>query len=92
MDLGTIKKRLENNYYWSAKECIQDFYLMFTNYHVYNKPWHHSVFKAQVVEKSFLREMAQMPEEEVNLPLQQQPPPPSVKYTSLQPLQPPTTK
>ena len=37
MDLGTIKKRLENNYYWSAKECIQDFYLMFTNYHVYNK-------------------------------------------------------
>jgi len=92
MDLGTIKKRLENNYYWSAKECIQDFYLMFTNYHVYNKPWHHSVFKAQVVEKSFLREMAQMPEEEVNLPFQQQQPPPSVEYTSLQPLQPPTTK
>ncbi|CAG0879928.1 unnamed protein product [Darwinula stevensoni] len=37
MDLGTIKKRLESNYYWSGKECIQDFNTMFTNY-VYNKP------------------------------------------------------
>ncbi|XP_026195453.1 bromodomain-containing protein 3-like isoform X3 [Anabas testudineus] len=24
MDLGTIKKRLENNYYWSATECGED--------------------------------------------------------------------
>ena len=23
MDFGTIKKRLDNNYYWSAKECIK---------------------------------------------------------------------
>ena len=38
MDLGTIKKRLESNYYHSAKECIQDFNTMFTNCYVYNKP------------------------------------------------------
>lgn len=37
MDLGTIKKRLENNYYWSATECMQDFNTMFTNCYIYNK-------------------------------------------------------
>lgn len=37
MDLGTIKKRLENNYYWTASECLQDFNTMFTNCYIYNK-------------------------------------------------------
>lgn len=37
MDLGTIKKRLENNYYWSAGECMHDFNTMFTNCYIYNK-------------------------------------------------------
>lgn len=37
MDLGTIKKRLENNYYWSATECLHDFNTMFTNCYIYNK-------------------------------------------------------
>lgn len=37
MDLGTIKKRLENNYYWSATECLQDFNTMFTNCYIYNR-------------------------------------------------------
>lgn len=37
MDMGTIKKRLENNYYRSASECIQDFNTMFTNCYIYNK-------------------------------------------------------
>lgn len=35
--MGTIKKRLENNYYWSASECMQDFNTMFTNCYIYNK-------------------------------------------------------
>lgn len=38
MDLGTIKKRLETNYYYSVKECITDVNLMFTNCYLYNKP------------------------------------------------------
>lgn len=38
MDMGTIKKRLENNYYWAAAECIEDTNLMFTNCYMYNKP------------------------------------------------------
>lgn len=37
MDLGTIKKRLENNYYWSAINCLHDFDTMFTNCYIYNK-------------------------------------------------------
>lgn len=37
MDLGTIKKRLENNYYWSSSECLQDFRTMFNNCYIYNK-------------------------------------------------------
>lgn len=37
MDMGTIKKRLENHYYWNAQECIHDFNTMFTNCYIYNK-------------------------------------------------------
>lgn len=54
MDLGTIKKRLENSYYWSGKECIQDFNTMFTNCYVYNKPGEDVVVMAQTLEKVFL--------------------------------------
>ena len=36
MDFGTIKKRLEHDYYVSAKECIRDFNTVFTNCYVYN--------------------------------------------------------
>lgn len=54
MDLGTIKKRLENTYYWSGKECIQDFNTMFTNCYVYNKPGEDVVVMAQALEKLFL--------------------------------------
>uniref|UniRef100_A0A8C3S5N9 Bromodomain testis-specific protein n=1 Tax=Chelydra serpentina TaxID=8475 RepID=A0A8C3S5N9_CHESE len=37
MDLSTIKKRLEHNYYTKAADCIEDFKTMFTNCYVYNK-------------------------------------------------------
>lgn len=54
MDLGTIKKRLENFYYWSGKEAISDFNTMFTNCYVYNKPGEDVVVMAQTLEKLFL--------------------------------------
>ena len=38
MDMGTVKKRLENNYYWCSQECIEDLNLMFKNCYLYNKP------------------------------------------------------
>ncbi|XP_037963728.2 bromodomain-containing protein 3-like isoform X2 [Plutella xylostella] len=64
MDLGTIKKRLETNYYHSAQECIQDFNTMFTNCYVYNKPGEDVVVMAQTLEKLFLNRIAQMEKEE----------------------------
>uniref|UniRef100_A0A3P9KDS0 Bromodomain-containing protein 2 n=1 Tax=Oryzias latipes TaxID=8090 RepID=A0A3P9KDS0_ORYLA len=68
MDMGTIKKRLENNYYRSASECMQDFNAMFTNCYIYNKPTDDIVLMAQSLEKAFLQKVAQMPQEEIELP------------------------
>uniref|UniRef100_A0A3B3Q750 Bromodomain-containing protein 2 n=1 Tax=Paramormyrops kingsleyae TaxID=1676925 RepID=A0A3B3Q750_9TELE len=68
MDLGTIKRRLENNFYRSASECIQDFNTMFTNCYIYNKPTDDIVLMAQSLEKAFLQKVAQMPQEEIELP------------------------
>jgi CCR4-NOT transcriptional regulation complex NOT5 subunit len=68
MDLGTIKKRLETNYYFSAKECIHDFQTMFTNCYVYNKPGEDIVIMCQTLEKLFLQKVAQMPQEEHEIP------------------------
>ncbi|XP_049911904.1 bromodomain testis-specific protein isoform X2 [Epinephelus moara] len=64
MDLSTIKKRLQNNYYWKALECIEDFNTMFTNCYVYNRPGDDIVFMAQTLEKLFLHKVSQMPKEE----------------------------
>ncbi|XP_025904050.1 bromodomain-containing protein 2 [Nothoprocta perdicaria] len=67
MDMGTIKRRLENNYYWGAAECMQDFNTMFTNCYIYNKPTDDIVLMAQTLEKIFLQKVAQMPPEEQEL-------------------------
>ncbi|XP_056587358.1 bromodomain-containing protein 3a isoform X2 [Triplophysa dalaica] len=67
MDMGSIKKRLENVYYWSASECMQDFNTMFTNCYIYNKPTDDIVLMAQALEKIFLQKVALMPQEEVEL-------------------------
>ncbi|XP_061093733.1 bromodomain testis-specific protein isoform X2 [Conger conger] len=67
MDLSTIKKRLENNYYWKAMECIEDFNTMFTNCYVYNTPGDDIVLMAQALETLFLQKVSQMPQEEVEI-------------------------
>ncbi|NXJ40550.1 BRDT protein, partial [Ciconia maguari] len=64
MDLSTIKKRLEHNYYTKAAECIEDFKTMFSNCYIYNKPGDDIVFMAQELEKVFMQKIAQMPPEE----------------------------
>ncbi|NXC16182.1 BRDT protein, partial [Corythaeola cristata] len=64
MDLSTIKKRLEHNYYTKAVECIEDFKNMFFNCYIYNKPGDDVVFMAQELEKVFMQKIAQMPPEE----------------------------
>uniref|UniRef100_A0A8B9I8Z3 Bromodomain testis-specific protein n=1 Tax=Anser brachyrhynchus TaxID=132585 RepID=A0A8B9I8Z3_9AVES len=68
MDLSTIKKRLEHNYYAKAAECIDDFKTMFLNCHIYNKPGDDIVFMAQELEKVFMQKIAQMPPEERLIP------------------------
>uniref|UniRef100_A0A1I8PJD3 Homeotic protein female sterile n=1 Tax=Stomoxys calcitrans TaxID=35570 RepID=A0A1I8PJD3_STOCA len=89
MDLGTVKKRLENNYYWSAKEAIQDFNTMFSNCYVYNKPGEDVVVMAQALEKVFLQKLEGMAKEEIELePVtprgggKKKPRPPSAKPTA----------
>ena len=79
MDFGTIKKRLENNYYWSAKECIKDFNTVFTNCYVYNKAGEDIVVMAQTLEKLFLTKIATMPKEEVEMAVSVTVPPPKDK-------------
>ncbi|XP_062973793.1 bromodomain testis-specific protein [Elgaria multicarinata webbii] len=64
MDLTTIQKRLEHNYYACAVECIENFKTMFANCYLYNKPGDDIVFMAQELEKVFLQKVAQMPAEE----------------------------
>ncbi|XP_061744164.1 bromodomain-containing protein 4-like isoform X2 [Nerophis ophidion] len=64
MDLGTIKRRLQNKYYWKGLECVQDFTTMFTNCYVYNKPGDDIVFMAQTLEKIFLLEVSKMSQTE----------------------------
>ncbi|XP_015725901.1 bromodomain testis-specific protein isoform X2 [Coturnix japonica] len=68
MDLGTIKKRLEHNYYTKAAECIDDFKTMFLNCYIYNKAGDDIVFMAQELEKVFTQKIAQMPPEEILIP------------------------
>ncbi|KAM9491959.1 bromodomain-containing protein 4-like isoform 2-T8 [Salvelinus alpinus] len=69
MDMGTIKKRLENSYYWNAQECIQDFNTMFTNCYIYNKPGDDIVLMAEALEKMFLQKISEMPQEETEIPM-----------------------
>ncbi|NWT28865.1 BRDT protein, partial [Cardinalis cardinalis] len=64
MDLGTIKKRLEHNYYTKAAECIEDFKTMFWNCYMYNKPGDDIVLMAEELEKVFMQKIAHMPPEE----------------------------
>lgn len=70
MDLGTVKKRLENNYYWTAKECISDVTTLFSNCYVYNKPGEDVVVMAQTLEKLFLSKLALLPKEEIEIEVQ----------------------
>ncbi|XP_044138565.1 bromodomain-containing protein 3 isoform X1 [Bufo gargarizans] len=98
MDMGTIKKRLENNYYWSANECMQDFNTMFTNCYIYNKSTDDIVLMAQALEKIFLQKVAQMPQEEVELlpPVPKgkgkKPPPPAAQTPVITEQEPPVEK
>lgn len=67
MDLGTVKKRLETNYYYSAKECISDINMMFTDCYLYNKPGEDVVIMGATLEKIFYEKLAEMPSDEIEI-------------------------
>jgi hypothetical protein len=67
MDLGTIKKRLETNYYYSAKECITDLNMMFTDCYLYNKPGEDVVIMGAALEKAFYEKLTEMPSDEIEI-------------------------
>uniref|UniRef100_A0A8C5D9W1 Bromo domain-containing protein n=1 Tax=Gouania willdenowi TaxID=441366 RepID=A0A8C5D9W1_GOUWI len=69
MDLGTIRKRLQNGYYCTAQDCIKDFDTMFNNCYVYNQPGDDIVVMAQTLQKLFLHKLSQMPKEDVDTEL-----------------------
>lgn len=67
MDFTTIKKRLENYWYYDAYECIEDFKTVFVNCYTYNKPTEDVVIMAKAVEELFLDQLNDMPVEEIVL-------------------------
>ena len=77
---------MENNYYWSAKECIKDFNTVFTNCYVYNKAGEDIVVMAQTLEKLFLTKIAAMPKEEVEIPPTPKETKPTKKANSTRPV------
>ena len=46
--MGTIKKRLESNFYHTAQDCIKDFNQMFTNCLTYNKPGEVTIYSLTI--------------------------------------------
>ncbi|KAF8792508.1 Bromodomain-containing protein 2 [Argiope bruennichi] len=73
MDLNTIKRRLENYYYYDVKECIRDFQILFYNCYRYNKPGEDVVLMCQTIEKTFVSKMAECPKEEIEIPIPARP-------------------
>ena len=67
MDFGTIKSRLEENYYWSSQECIQDFKLVFSNCYSYNQPDEEIVANAKDLEEFFYAKIDAMPKSEMEV-------------------------
>ena len=61
--MGSIKRRLESNYYHSSEDCVKDFNLMFTNCYTYNRAGEDIVLMCQALEKAFLNKLANMPQE-----------------------------
>jgi len=67
MDLGTVSKRLNNNYYWCAREAMDDIEQVFKNCYIYNKPGEDVTVMSQTVEKFYQTKLKGMPPTEAVL-------------------------
>ncbi|VDL70518.1 unnamed protein product [Nippostrongylus brasiliensis] len=64
MDMKTIQKRLQNIYYYSAKECMEDVMTMFNNCYTFNPPHSDIVSMGRELEQLFLAKIDDMPSDD----------------------------
>uniref|UniRef100_A0A6P4FKK0 Transcription factor GTE8 n=1 Tax=Drosophila rhopaloa TaxID=1041015 RepID=A0A6P4FKK0_DRORH len=62
MDVGTILKRVQNNYYRDVEEAISDFRLIIRNCFMFNRPGDVVFRKGQMLEKFFVKKIKAMPQ------------------------------
>ncbi|CAL8085749.1 unnamed protein product [Orchesella dallaii] len=69
MDFGTIRRRLNNKYYRSGSECVDDIMRIFKNANIYKPSPSRMSENAQFMETAFRKKMLDMPkvEEEVDV-------------------------
>ncbi|XGW32704.1 hypothetical protein V3C99_017330 [Haemonchus contortus] len=67
MDMKTIQKRLQNIYYYSAKECMEDFEDIFRNCYTFNQVEDDVTIMCQNVENVYRDCMQSLPHEEVEI-------------------------
>ncbi|XP_051855967.1 bromodomain testis-specific protein [Antechinus flavipes] len=65
MDLGTIKKKMDNQEYKDAHEFAADVRLMFMNCYKYNPPDHEVVAMARTLQDVFEMQFAKIPDEPI---------------------------
>ncbi|KAK4304165.1 hypothetical protein Pmani_023885 [Petrolisthes manimaculis] len=73
MDLGTIKRRLQNRFYWSANECLHDFWWLFTNVYLYFKPRDPFVVTTKALERILMQELQSIPRHEIDVRFEPEP-------------------
>ncbi|KAH8299501.1 hypothetical protein KR044_001989, partial [Drosophila immigrans] len=61
MDVGTIIKRVQNQFYSCVDELIADFRLVISNCFTFNRPGEVVYRKGMQLEKFFLKVLAQLP-------------------------------
>ncbi|XP_006919540.1 bromodomain testis-specific protein [Pteropus alecto] len=70
MDLGTIKRKMDNQEYKDAYEFAADVRLMFVNCYKYNPPDHEVVAMARMLQDVFEMHFAKIPDEPIeNMPV-----------------------
>ncbi|KAK6766486.1 hypothetical protein RB195_026035 [Necator americanus] len=67
MDMKTIQKRLQNIYYFSAKECMEDFECVFRNCYLFNQMEDDVTIMCQNVENVYRDCLQNLPGEEVEI-------------------------
>uniref|UniRef100_A0A914WHT4 Bromodomain-containing protein 2 n=1 Tax=Plectus sambesii TaxID=2011161 RepID=A0A914WHT4_9BILA len=67
MDMGSIEKRLKNCYYYSAKDCMQDFELVFSNCYKFNQNEDDVTLMCRNLENLYREKIKTVPPEEVEI-------------------------